>query len=73
MRRTKKFAAVSMSAFLCPFFSEIHVVDPRYYTGDIRTLTASAGITDICFLYNVKTYYEDASLSLILEGGEADE
>lgn len=65
--------ANAMIGFLCPFFSEIHVVDPRYYTGDIRTLTASAGITDICFLYNVKTYYEDASLSLILEGGEADE
>ena len=65
--------ANAMIGFLCPFFSEIHVVDPRYYTGDIRTLTASAGITDICFLYNINTYYEDGSLSLILEGGEADE
>ena len=65
--------ANAMIGFLCPFFSEIHVVDPRYYTGDIRTLTASAGITDICFLYNINTYYEDGSLSLIVEGGEADE
>lgn len=53
--------------FLTPYFREIVMVDPRYYYDSLSTLIQSQGITDILFLYNADTFFEDNSLADVLE------
>lgn len=52
--------------FLAPFFEEIDMVDARYYYGNIDSQMQTGNYTDILFLYNVNTFLEDNSLSLVL-------
>ena len=59
--------ANSFLPFLTPYYSEIVVVDPRYYTGDLDTLIESKGVDDILFLYNANTLFEDQSLAGVLD------
>ncbi|MFB7817671.1 DHHW family protein [Paenibacillus chitinolyticus] len=54
--------ANSLVPFLTPHFSEIFVVDPRYYEEDIRELLEDNEIHDMLVLYNLHTFFEDESL-----------
>lgn len=53
--------------FLTPYYRNIIMVDPRYYYGDIEELISGKGITEVLFLYNANTFFEDNSLSGVLE------
>lgn len=59
--------ANALIPFLVPSFSEISVVDPRYYYENIDSLMAK-GYTDILFVYNAITLSEDNSLPTVLTG-----
>ena len=59
--------ANSFLQFLLPWFDMIQIVDPRYYTEDLRSLMEVNGITDVLILYNVNTFVEDRSLGMVLE------
>lgn len=52
--------------FLIPDFSEITVIDPRYYYDDLDMEMLSASYTDVLFLYNANTLSEDNSLVPVL-------
>lgn len=58
--------ANSFVEFLTPFFSEIVMLDPRYYYDDIEELISEKEFTDIIYLYNSNTFFQDNSLSLVL-------
>ena len=42
------------------------MVDPRYYYGDIEELIGEKQISDVLFLYNANTFFEDNSLHDVL-------
>ena len=52
--------------FLVPYYRNIIVIDPRYYYDNIESLITDNEITDILFLYNVKTFLGDTSLGDVL-------
>ena len=52
--------------FLLPYYSEIFMVDPRYYYDDIEHLIENYDVTDILFLYNMDTFMSDNSLADVL-------
>lgn len=52
--------ANSIIPFLIPHFSEIKVIDMRYFKGDVNNI--SDGISDVAILYNIKTFFDDNSL-----------
>lgn len=52
--------------FLTPFYSEITVVDPRYYYDSIDALIADSQITDVLYLYNANTFFRDTTLEPVL-------
>jgi len=52
--------------FLTPFYSEITVIDPRYYYDSIDALIADAQITDILYLFNANTFFRDTTLEPVL-------
>lgn len=52
--------------FLTTHFTEITVVDPRYYYNDIEELIKQEEFNDILFLYNGNTFFQDNSLSGVL-------
>lgn len=54
--------------FLTPYFREIVVVDPRYYSGNATDLMSTYGITDMLFLYNANTFFADNNISGVLTG-----
>ena len=58
--------ANSFVEFLTPYFSEIVMVDPRYYYDDIDKLISDKSITDMLFLYNANTFFNDTSLEFVL-------
>ena len=53
--------------FLIPFYDRIVIVDPRYYSDDLEEDISSAQITDVLYLYNANTFFEDNSLASVLE------
>lgn len=55
-----------MVPFLLPYYSKIVIVDPRYYNDDLQTLMDDNHISDVLFLFNANTFYEDPSLSYLL-------
>lgn len=59
--------ANSMIPFLSQYYREIVVVDPRYFYDDLDSIIRDEGITQVLFLYNANTFFEDDSLSVILE------
>lgn len=59
--------ANSMVQFLLPYFSEIDLLDARYYTGNITQEMDAANYTDVLALYNIETYSEDNTLKALLE------
>ncbi|MBX4260335.1 hypothetical protein KTC96_22995 (plasmid) [Clostridium estertheticum] len=48
--------------FLTSHFSDIVVVDLRYYSDNINTLIKDYNITDVLMLYNTNTFFEDESI-----------
>ena len=59
----KESFANAMLPFLAKSFEEVHVVDFRYYTGNMDTLIREAGITDALFLNYIITPGVNASVS----------
>lgn len=57
--------ANSMIPFLTEDFSEILMVDLRYYMNDVDKLIDEEGITDSLILYNGNTFFQDDSISYI--------
>ena len=49
--------------YLVPYFREIVVVDPRYYSGTIDDLMNTYRITDVMFLYGGNTFFQDNNIS----------
>lgn len=59
--------ANSLLPFLLPHFSEIHIVDLRYYTDSLNMLVQKNKINNMLVLYNGNTFFEDASINNISE------
>lgn len=56
----------SFIPFLVKDFSNIIVVDPRYYYEDIDKLMEQESVDDVLYLYNANTFFNDTSLSPVL-------
>lgn len=52
---------------LTPYFSKILVLDPRYMTESVETVMQQDNFTDLLFIYNANTLYQDVSLKTVLE------
>lgn len=52
--------------FLTSHYKKIILVDPRYYYEDIDELMKNDGVTDVLYLYNSETFFQDNSLSGVL-------
>ena len=59
--------ANSMVPFLSQCFSEIVVVDPRYFYDNIQDIISSESVTDVLFLYNANTFFAEMSLEMMVE------
>lgn len=59
--------ANSLVPFLLPHFSEIYIVDLRYYTDNINMLIQKNKINDMLILYNGNTFFEDSSINNLSE------
>ena len=55
--------ANSFIPFLTPYYREIVVVDPRYYSGTINDLMDSYRISEVLFLYRGNTFFKDNNIS----------
>lgn len=55
--------ANSFIPFLTPYYREIVVVDPRYYSGMINDLMDSYRISEVLFLYSGNTFFKDNNIS----------
>ena len=64
--------ANAMIGFLTPYFSEIDIVDPRYYSSDLDMQIAVNQYTDLLILYNLQSFAKDSSLALVLGEEEAE-
>ena len=53
---------------LTPYFREIVVVDPRYYSGTIQDIMDTYQITDTLFLYSGNSFFTDNSISGVFTG-----
>ncbi len=51
--------------FLIGDYETIHIIDPRYYYGNIDEYIAENDITQCLFLYNIKNFCEDKNISLL--------
>ena len=60
--------ANSFIPFLAPYYREIVVVDPRYYSGTIEDIMSSYRITDALFLYSGNSFFTDNSISGVFTG-----
>lgn len=58
--------ANSFVQFLTPYYKEIIMIDPRYYYEDIEKLIKEKNVTDMLYLYNANTFFNDSSLSPVL-------
>jgi hypothetical protein len=59
--------ANSFIPFLLKHFSEIDVVDLRYYDGELTTFVNEHDIDDMLLLYNENTFFEDPSIKYLSE------
>ncbi len=57
--------AHSIAPFLANHYSEIYMIDLRYYNEDILEYLYTTGIKDVLFLYNQNTFMTDTNLSKI--------
>lgn len=54
--------------FLTPFYREIVVVDPRYYSGTMDDIMDTYRISDILILYSGNTFFTDNNISGVFSG-----
>ena len=54
--------------FLAPYYREIVVVDPRYYSGTIEDIMDTYRITDALILYSGNTFFTDNNISGVFAG-----
>ncbi len=57
--------AHSLAPLLATDFSEVHLIDLRYYKGSVSSYMAENGISDVVLLYGATNFMKDASLSFI--------
>lgn len=62
--------ANSFIPFLSQDYREIIVIDPRYFFDDISEIIKANGITDILFLYNANTFFNDNSLDMMINASK---
>ncbi|MCG7409483.1 DHHW family protein [Paenibacillus sp. ACRRX] len=62
--------ANSFIPFLTSHFSEIYMVDLRYYEGDVASLAQQHQIHDMLILYNMNTFVEDPSINNLTDTKE---
>lgn len=53
--------------FLVDHYETIHVIDLRYYNGNLDSYIADNKINECIFLYNIKNFCEDKNISSIAE------
>lgn len=54
--------------FLTPYYREIVVVDPRYYSGTMTEIMDTYRITDMLILYSGNTFFTDNNISGVFSG-----
>lgn len=54
--------------FLTPYYREIIVVDPRYYSGTMEEIMNTYRITDALVLYSGNTFFTDNNISGVFTG-----
>ncbi|HIX47756.1 MAG TPA: hypothetical protein H9981_01860 [Candidatus Mediterraneibacter caccavium] len=54
--------------FLTPYYREIVVVDPRYYSGTLENIMETYRITDALILYSGNTFMTDNNISGVFTG-----
>lgn len=54
--------------FLTPYYREIVVVDPRYYSGTMEDIMDTYRITDTLILYSGNTFFTDNNISGVFTG-----
>ena len=54
--------------FLTPYYREIVVVDPRYYSGTISNIMDAYRISEVLFLYSGNTFFKDNNISGVFTG-----
>ena len=54
--------------FLTPYYREIVVVDPRYYSGTIQNVMDTYRISEVLFLYSGNTFFKDNNISGVFSG-----
>ncbi len=54
--------------FLTPYYREIVVVDPRYYSGTMEEIMNTYRITDALVLYSGNTFFTDNNISGVFTG-----
>ncbi|MEW9097035.1 MAG: DHHW family protein [Clostridiaceae bacterium] len=59
--------ANSFVPFLLDHFNEIYMVDLRFYNENLNDLINKNNIDNLLILYNVNTFFEDASINNIIE------
>lgn len=59
--------ANSLIPFLLKHYSEINVIDLRYYEEDLASFVNEQGIQDMLLLYNANTFFEDPSIKNVTE------
>lgn len=64
--------ANSFVPFLTPYFREIVMMDPRYYTGNIQDVMETYQITDVLFLYSGNTFFQDNNISGVLSSEQSN-
>ena len=56
-----------MIPMLAPYFSQIIVIDPRYFNDSVEGCMQDYGVTHVLFLYNLNTFLSDRSLADTIE------
>ena len=54
----------SLSPFLFPHFSEIHILDLRYYHTSLKACLEEQGFDSVLVCYSVKNFVEDSNIFL---------
>lgn len=57
--------ADSLAPFLCYHFSEIHLVDPRYYKTSMAQYVKDNAIDEVLVLYSVSNFVKDGNLFVL--------
>ena len=55
---------------LYPYDDHITLNDPRYYYDNVESVISLEQVSDVLFLYNANTYFEDTSLADVLNVSE---